>query len=239
VFRMNTDGTGFSLLHRFAGWPSDAAHPTGDLTLDGDTLCGMALSGGARNNWRGAVFRIRTDGTGYSIVHNFAGQVHNGAGPHGSLLLQDGRLFGLASGGGQDNAGALFSLDFHPPAGPDIQANSADGVVRLAAGERVIVTVSMRPGALEGYLADWWVAARAGADWYALDPRLNWVPVSAWDQIRPVYQGALVSLWPTVILNSASLPHGDYVVYMAVDPLDGRLNPEGPIWSDAVSLAIR
>jgi uncharacterized repeat protein (TIGR03803 family) len=54
---MNTDGTGFGVLHSFAQAPVDGASPAyGDLTLSADasTLYGMTTYGGSAN--RGVVF---------------------------------------------------------------------------------------------------------------------------------------------------------------------------------------
>ena len=50
VFAMNTDGTGFRLLHTFTGLAghtnSDGATPRAGLILSGDTLYGAAQYGG-------------------------------------------------------------------------------------------------------------------------------------------------------------------------------------------------
>src|SRR5678816_1838971 len=48
LFSMNTDGTGFSLLHSFTSGNSDGADPFGSLTLSGSTLYGMTQHGGNR-----------------------------------------------------------------------------------------------------------------------------------------------------------------------------------------------
>jgi uncharacterized repeat protein (TIGR03803 family) len=54
VFNINTNGTGFSLLHEFAGGGSDGRDPYGDLTLSGSTLYGMTYYGGDSDS--GTVF---------------------------------------------------------------------------------------------------------------------------------------------------------------------------------------
>ena len=56
AFKMNTDGTGFTLLHTFTGGGSDGSFPYGSLTLDGSTLYGMTGFGGVNN--LGTVFSI-------------------------------------------------------------------------------------------------------------------------------------------------------------------------------------
>src|SRR5437773_895048 len=66
VFAVNTDGTGFTTLHSFAG-PGDGANPEAGLILSGSTLYGTAPSGGSA----GTVFAVNTDGTGFTNLHSF------------------------------------------------------------------------------------------------------------------------------------------------------------------------
>src|SRR5262249_98848 len=60
VFAVNTDGTGFTVLHSFAplsnGTNNDGAYPYGDLILSGNTLYGPALRGGSGGN--GTIFSV-------------------------------------------------------------------------------------------------------------------------------------------------------------------------------------
>ena len=62
IFKINTDGTGFQLLHSFEKWSKDGGDPRGSLTLSGSTLYGMNDYGGTDGN--GTIFKINTDGTG-------------------------------------------------------------------------------------------------------------------------------------------------------------------------------
>jgi uncharacterized repeat protein (TIGR03803 family) len=49
IFEMNSDGTGYQILHSFTGGPNDGSMPNGDLTLVGSTLYGMTVVGGTDN----------------------------------------------------------------------------------------------------------------------------------------------------------------------------------------------
>ncbi len=66
VFRMNTDGGTFAVLHAFGVSQSpdytnlDGAYPQGGLTLVGDTLYGTALNGGTNHGGYGTVFSVNT-----------------------------------------------------------------------------------------------------------------------------------------------------------------------------------
>ncbi len=110
VFRLKTDGTGFSLLRSFAGSPSDGAEPRAALVLDaGGNLYGTTFLGGAASG--GTVFRLRTDGTGYTVLRSLSGGATDGGNPPGSLVLDGaGGLFGVARFGGPRDLGAVFTL---------------------------------------------------------------------------------------------------------------------------------
>jgi uncharacterized repeat protein (TIGR03803 family) len=64
----NAPGTGFQVLHRFAG--SDGGKPVGSLILFGATLYGMTMNGG--NHGNGVVFALdlpSTSGKAEAIGH--------------------------------------------------------------------------------------------------------------------------------------------------------------------------
>ena len=118
VFKLNTDGTGFTNLYSFSGG-ADGANPQSVLFLSGNTLYGTASGGGASGN--GAVFRLNTDGSGFTNLHGFtatetnsvgAGTNGDGAVPWGSSVVVSGNtLYGTASGGGASGNGTVFALN--------------------------------------------------------------------------------------------------------------------------------
>lgn len=108
LFRMNADGTGYTLLHSFSGGMNDGGKPYGSLTLVGDTLYGMTSAGGGRDC--GVIFKISVDGVGYAIVHDFKGGSGDGARPHGALTQSGAALFGMTSEGGAFDRGVAFAL---------------------------------------------------------------------------------------------------------------------------------
>jgi uncharacterized repeat protein (TIGR03803 family) len=108
IFKMNTDGTGFTLLHTFNGGVSDGLNPYGSLTLSGSTLYGVTQWGGVSNS--GTAFQINTNGTGFSLLHSFAGGVNDGKNPKGSLTLSGSTLYGMTYAGGVYDAGTAFSI---------------------------------------------------------------------------------------------------------------------------------
>ncbi|HYG35752.1 MAG TPA: choice-of-anchor tandem repeat GloVer-containing protein, partial [Clostridia bacterium] len=60
IFKLNTDGTDFSVLKHFPSYRSDGALPTQSLTLDGDTLYGVTEAGGdpAGTPGHGVIFSL-------------------------------------------------------------------------------------------------------------------------------------------------------------------------------------
>jgi uncharacterized repeat protein (TIGR03803 family) len=113
IFKIGTDGTGFTVLHSFAGGASDGGNPEGSLLLSGTTLYGMAAIGGSAN--LGTILGIQTDGTGYGVIYSFLGGAGDGAGPEGDLLLSGTSLYGLTAGGGVSNDGVIFSVAIPEP----------------------------------------------------------------------------------------------------------------------------
>ena len=107
VFRLNTDGSGYTNLHAFTGG-ADGVAPKGALAFDGAFLYGTASGGGVSN--AGIAFRLQPDGTGYTNLHAFAGYPTDGSSPNGTLLLDGVSLYGTTLGGGSANCGIVFKL---------------------------------------------------------------------------------------------------------------------------------
>jgi uncharacterized repeat protein (TIGR03803 family) len=109
VFTLRPDGTGFTVLHSFAGGASDGAEPRASLIVDGaGNLYGTTRRGGPYG--AGAVFTLRTDGTGFFLLHAFTGGP-DGAEPCAALAAYgSGWLYGTASAGGDEQAGVVFKV---------------------------------------------------------------------------------------------------------------------------------
>jgi uncharacterized repeat protein (TIGR03803 family) len=112
AFRLNKDGTGFTVLLRFAGAPGDGAAPLGSLVEGSDgALFGTTYGGGNAN--AGTVFKLTSIGRGAytnALLKSFGGS--DGANPRAGLLLaSDGVLYGTASSGGAGNKGLIFKIN--------------------------------------------------------------------------------------------------------------------------------
>jgi uncharacterized repeat protein (TIGR03803 family) len=125
VFKINTDGTGYTNLHNFTPayynaslgvyTNADGANPFAGLILSGDTLYGTAINGGDAAS--GTVFALNTNGTGFKTLHSFTLLApfspfinSDGSQPYASLILSGSTLYGTAAYGGASANGTLFAL---------------------------------------------------------------------------------------------------------------------------------
>ena len=122
VFSMNTNGTGYRILHAFTGG-LDGGQPYAGLLLLSNTLYGSASSERALFNSQpdyGVLYSMGADGTRFTVLHRFSGLVPaplpyiranaDGALPYGPLILWSNLLYGTAAFGGTAGGGTLFSL---------------------------------------------------------------------------------------------------------------------------------
>jgi uncharacterized repeat protein (TIGR03803 family) len=109
VFKLNTSGT-VTLLHSFAGAPSDGAFPLAGLIADSSgNLYGTTEEGGASDH--GTVFKLDTSGT-LTVLHNFTGGASDGSLPVAGLSMDaSGNLYGTTERGGASDRGTVFKLD--------------------------------------------------------------------------------------------------------------------------------
>ena len=107
VFKLNVDGSDFTVLKYFSG--SDGANPYAGVVLSGGMLYGTTYSGGT--NSRGTVFRLNADGSGYAVLKHFGTPYEDGHGPYGGLVVSGNTLYGTATGAGNNGQGTLFKVN--------------------------------------------------------------------------------------------------------------------------------
>lgn len=129
IFKIKTDGTGFTDLHSFALTSfnssignygaytnSDGGGSSAGLVLSSNTLYGTTSAGGTGGS--GTVFKINTDGTGFTNLYHFTASRFSGSVSTNiegmwptDLVLSDGTLYGTAGGGGDGGSGTLFRIN--------------------------------------------------------------------------------------------------------------------------------
>jgi uncharacterized repeat protein (TIGR03803 family) len=111
VYRLGRDGSGFRVLHGFAGIPTDGAVPYAGLILGRDgALYATTWAGGTEDV--GTAYKLNRDGGGYRMLHDFRRAGGDVEEPYAGLLEgRDGLLYGAAWGGGAADRGAIFRAD--------------------------------------------------------------------------------------------------------------------------------
>jgi uncharacterized repeat protein (TIGR03803 family) len=108
IFRMNQDGTGFTILHGFGSGATDGVAPVTPLILDtSGNLYGTTLCWGPTGN--GTIFTVRTDGTGFKVLHAFTTPTDCSYSLSYVVLGDSGRMYGT-TGGGPSNYGTIFKM---------------------------------------------------------------------------------------------------------------------------------
>jgi uncharacterized repeat protein (TIGR03803 family) len=101
VFKVNTDGAGFAVLHSFSGY-SDGCGSISGLVLGGSTLYGTTVGSLGFGNC--TVFQINTDGSGY---HSHVAPNYVEAG----LAIAGSVLYGTAAGSDAYTRGEIFRVN--------------------------------------------------------------------------------------------------------------------------------
>ncbi|HLP21907.1 MAG TPA: choice-of-anchor tandem repeat GloVer-containing protein, partial [Chitinophagales bacterium] len=106
IYKVRPDGTGYVRLLNFDGTTTPRA-PLNTLYYDGTFLYGVTLLGGANN--KGVVYKIKTDGTAFSILLDFNTSTF-GEIPRCSLISDGIWLYGTTFLGGSNTYGGFFKV---------------------------------------------------------------------------------------------------------------------------------
>jgi len=118
LFKMNADGSGFTVLHTFDGMRDSGLNnggsvPTG-ITLGTDGLLYGAAGGG--KNGQGVIYSVAVTGQNFRILHTFSADGpdnrsnYDGADPTTALVTKNGTVFygETLFGGNRDNTGVIY-----------------------------------------------------------------------------------------------------------------------------------
>ncbi len=108
IFKIDTDGNNYAVVHVFAGGESDGYKGYGSLTTDGSVFYGTTLEGGTGN--KGVVFKLDPVGPTLTVLHSFSGYEADGEAPTGYLVLDNGVLYGMTQKGGANDKGTVFIM---------------------------------------------------------------------------------------------------------------------------------
>ena len=108
VFKIMPNGAGYTKLLDFKNDTMHGYAPVGSFISDGTFLYGMTLKGGLYGN--GIVFKIMSNGTNYTKLHDFGSVTYDGTGPWGSLISDGVFLYGMTEQGGLYGQGIIFKI---------------------------------------------------------------------------------------------------------------------------------
>jgi uncharacterized repeat protein (TIGR03803 family) len=116
VFRMNKDGSDFTVLKHFFSWANGQStslqtngyYPYGQLVQGTNgALYGTTSAGG--RGLGGTIYTLNTNGTGFSFLCQLTNAT-GGAPLSGLALASDGMLYGTTFDGGASNSGTIFRI---------------------------------------------------------------------------------------------------------------------------------
>jgi uncharacterized repeat protein (TIGR03803 family) len=99
LFKCAADGSGYTILHNFAGGHTDGMRPTSIFVGPDGAIYGSTLVQGESGN--GTIFRCAADGSGYKTLHAFTGSDKDGAAPTIEAIEPDGTICGISGHPGQ------------------------------------------------------------------------------------------------------------------------------------------
>ncbi len=108
IYKVDTNGGHYTVLHHFTGVGSDGHAPRAAPTVLGAMLYGTTEYGGLHN--LGTLYKICTNGTGFTTLHSLAGGLGDGGRCPGGLALLDTTLYGMAMSSGSNGHGVVYGL---------------------------------------------------------------------------------------------------------------------------------
>jgi uncharacterized repeat protein (TIGR03803 family) len=110
VFKINRDGSGYTILHRFSGAAGTGAYPSTGLILASDGgFYGRTISGGAGDG--ATVFRFDPDASTVEVIHSFADNGGYLYSPDANLIEGlDASLYSATYGDGTNHCGTVWRL---------------------------------------------------------------------------------------------------------------------------------
>ena len=120
-------------LHNFkrAEIFEDQAEPMGFVLAPDETIYGVSDADGKFKH--GTLFKLKTDGSGFIVLHDFYGGDDDGESPTSLLLLPDGSLFGTAEKGfhydPKSQQFAIVTLDAKDHVPNMLAGSAADGTI--------------------------------------------------------------------------------------------------------------
>jgi DNA-binding beta-propeller fold protein YncE len=129
----------------------------------------------------------------------------------------------------------IYQTDIIDTPLPDIKANNSDKPISLNPSEDLTITISLDSGSRSREEADWWLVVDTPMGFFHYDTyRKTWL-----SGIAITYQGYLIDLTPTEIINISGLPQGTYTFYFGIDLTMNGLLDRNQLYYDEVTVNIK
>jgi uncharacterized repeat protein (TIGR03803 family) len=142
VFRLGTNGSGFTVIKHFTDAVVEGANPWGAVAVSGDRLYGTTEYGGMFN--LGVVFSVGTNGEDFTVLKHFGGDAGH---PEGRLVLSGSTLYGTTY-----NPGAVFRINTDGSGFTVLHGIGGSRAGLTLSGETLYGTVWGSPGSTAGYI---------------------------------------------------------------------------------------
>ena len=192
VYRLNADGTGYSVLHCFSGNKTgDGDGPIGTLVEGADGgIYGVTVVGGDLNF--GTVFRLSRDGSSYAVLwsfHSYFVPGKDGASPQTGLTQgKDGTLYGTTDSGGASDLGIVFRLLLSTPSPRITSINSQpSGAALSMAGGAALQMYSLQARTNLDVTDSWQIIGSSTAD---IDGNFQFLDTSVSNHLARFYRCA-------------------------------------------------
>ena len=116
LYKFEISNSQVTTLHDFYSSDPNGQTPVHIITGPDNTLYGITNEGGVDNN--GILFKVKADGSGYTVLYSFAFRGDDGASPNGLFYASNGYLYGTTYVGGVADNGTLFRIK---PDGSDFE----------------------------------------------------------------------------------------------------------------------
>jgi uncharacterized repeat protein (TIGR03803 family) len=226
VFAIQTDGSGFKLLHSFSG--SDGDEPFGPLVADRlGNLYGVTVVGGPAypKLGYGVLYKIAPDGT-FSVLHSFTNGA-DGANPTSLVIEKNGTIIGGAVAGGSYKKGNCLFVgcgtiyEFVPSKATFTVLQAFDSVN----GASPVVGAVARNGTVLGISGDFFTLSPSGA--YKVLSVTSGGDDAGYRSVAPILTPgpSLTSVSPEGLYNSAGTLYEQVGTILTV--LHGFSGPDG------------
>jgi uncharacterized repeat protein (TIGR03803 family) len=112
VFSLDFNGSSSMVLHSFPDFIGDGYFPYSNVIAEAGSLYGTtAFSWDTSGPGGGVLYSMSTDGSGYTLLHQFGIQTGDGTFVVGGLVSDSTRLYGTTAFGGANYYGTIFSVN--------------------------------------------------------------------------------------------------------------------------------